>query len=102
MSEIGGDRPSVDAIIDELISASVPQDMRMDARRPIPSAVRRSILKKPLGLIGALRSVMKTNDPGASLRTRRSALISTPESGCGPLSLPFRRWMWIRPIFKSI
>src|SRR5271169_930103 len=31
MSEIGGDRPSVDAIIHELVPAGVPQDMRMDA-----------------------------------------------------------------------
>ena len=33
MSEIGGDRPSVDAVIHELVPTGMPQDMRMDAAK---------------------------------------------------------------------
>jgi hypothetical protein len=49
--------------------------------RPILAAARFSILRNPLAVIGAPRSVMKTCRPDCSFCTRRKALISTPESG---------------------
>jgi hypothetical protein len=85
--EIGDDRAGVDPVVYKLVGrcrGAKDAGGRVDVLEADAGGAF-SILRKPLAVIGAPRSVINTCRPGCSFCSRRKALISTPESGCGLL-----------------